>query len=111
MNFLNTPAIEQSTYLIDVSFTDQNGAPVTPSTVSWSLCRDDGTYVNNRNAVAITPASTVTVVLSGVDLALDAPADSQMRVLVVTAVANTTYGVALPFVSETSFQIQHVIGC
>ena len=69
-------AIEQSTYVITASFTDETGAAVVPNSVTWTLVNGDGQVVNSRSAVSVTPASSVTIVLSGDDLDLGTDLDA-----------------------------------
>jgi hypothetical protein len=54
-----------------VAFTDTTGSAVPPNAgLTWSLFDADGNVVNSREDVAIDPAESVTIVLSGDDLAL-----------------------------------------
>jgi hypothetical protein len=52
-------------------FKDESGATVTPKTVAWTLTDAKGAVVNGRSAVSVTPATTVSFLLSGLDLAVD----------------------------------------
>jgi len=62
-------AEEKDTYGITISFLDGNSSGVTPNAgLSWSLVNGSGTTINNRDAIVITPASSVLIVLSGNDL-------------------------------------------
>jgi len=64
------PAYDRSSYFVTLEFHDETGAPVTPTSITWSLTDGAGTIVNSRDQVAISPpAQTVTVALSGADLA------------------------------------------
>jgi len=62
---------EESTAVFTVAFTDEDGNDVTPDSIAWSLTDDDGDVINSRDEVAIAaPAASVTITLSGDDLAL-----------------------------------------
>ena len=65
---LTVRATEGSTYVVSVSFTDEDGDPVVPTSVKWTLTDDEGAIVNAREDVVETPASTIEVALSGDDL-------------------------------------------
>ena len=69
---LSTHADELDTYVVGASFFDESATPqaVTPTTLTWSLYDLSGNVINSRLNVAITPATSVNVVLSGNDLAL-----------------------------------------
>ena len=68
---IETQAVEGSTYVITAAFTDEDGSPVTPNAgLVWRLTDEDGTVINSREDVALTPATSVTIVLHGNDLAL-----------------------------------------
>jgi hypothetical protein len=68
---------------VQAAFTDADGSSVAPSVVAWTLTNDPGIpgvapdVINDREAVEITPAATVVIVLSGEDLALLAGEVSQ----------------------------------
>jgi len=66
---LSTAAMEQSTYLITITYKDEDGNAVTPVTSTWTLTDTDGNVINEREDVAIASPSTAdTVTLSGSDL-------------------------------------------
>ncbi len=61
---------------IQITFRDTDGKLVVPTSISWTLTtaprahRDAAAVINGRESVGVTPASTVTIVLSGDDLAI-----------------------------------------
>ena len=66
---LNVRATEGSTYVVTIEFTDEDGTPVIPTSIKWSLTNDEGDAVNSRTDVTIAvPAATIEVVLTGDDL-------------------------------------------
>src|SRR3990170_3078876 len=55
-------ANEKSTFALEMAITDENGDPLTPNTLTWTLTDLAGNVINERAGVEITtPASTVTV--------------------------------------------------
>lgn len=111
MAVLTSLALEESTYVITASFTDEDDAAVVPNadTITWTLTDLDGTVINSRAAVAVTSASTITIVLSGDDLALQASDDSGVRKLLVEAEYNSSIGSNLPLNDEVQFTIDPLV--
>lgn len=104
---LNKTAIEKSTFAVVASFTDEAGDPVTPDSITWTLCDPDGNPINNRQDVPVAaPADTVTIVLSGADLQiLDSSNDSEIRHLEISAVVDTSLGNDLPLKESAIFKV------
>lgn len=69
----------------------------------------DGSYVNNRQNVPLTPAPVMEVVLSGEDLRLW-PNDHGIRRLLVEVTYNSDAGEGLPVTGEVEFQIEDLVG-
>lgn len=66
---LTDSANEESTFAIEITFKDEDGNEVTPSTMVWSLVDANGDFINEREEVSIdSPSSTETIVLTGDDL-------------------------------------------
>ena len=112
---LSDKAIESSTFGIKVDFTakadptDKIGTPFTPNAgLSWSLKEKNGVVVNDRINVPLTPAESVTIVLSGNDLALRG--SPVRRYVTVKGTYNGVFGNNLPLIDEVSFQIQNLVG-
>lgn len=102
---LAVAAVEKSTFVVTAAFTDHTGAPVTPTAMAWTLTNGAGAVVNSRSAVAIAPlASSVSIVLSGADLALPDAGDPVRR-LTLQGTYNSTLGNDLPFKDEVTFTI------
>ena len=92
---LTARAIEGSTYVVTIPFTDEDGDAVTPTAITWTLTDEDGQVVNSRHEEVVTPASSIDIVLSGNDL----PADGHlvwMLYLLVEALYDSTLGSDLP---------------
>jgi len=108
-SILTTHAIERSTYAVTIAFTDTNGEAVVPSAVSWTLTDTMGNVVNSRTAVSVTPAASVTIVLSGDDLALTSALYGRQRVLLIEATYSGTLGAGLAWKDEVNFIIDDLV--
>jgi hypothetical protein len=104
---LFTTVNEKSTLPIEASFTDEDGAAVTPSSITWTLTDHNGNVINNREDVSATPGETVTILLSGDDLAIGS--NGRVRVLTVEALYNSTLGNDLPLKEEIYFSIKDLV--
>lgn len=105
---LTTHAIEQSTYPVIVNLVDHNDDPITPNDdVTWSLVDGANEVVNAREDVEYTPPdNTLTIVLSGDDLAMLTANEEEKRYVVVECTYNSvTYGDDLPFKGQVEFTI------
>jgi hypothetical protein len=110
MTLLTTLAPEEGTYVITRTFRDEAGTAVTPNAgLNWTLTDTAGNVVNSRSAVAITPASSVNIVLSGDDLALSSTYAGRRRVLIIEGTYNSTFGNNLPLKLECRFDIQDFV--
>lgn len=107
---IETPeAVEGSTYPVTVSFTDENGDAVVPNAgLAWKLTDQSGTVINSRSAVAVSPAASVTIVLSGADLAVPAGAGVVRRLLAVSGTYNSDLGSNLAIQEEVEFQVREL---
>lgn len=106
MTVLATKALERSTYVVTAAFTDESGAAVTPDSITWDLTDTDGNVINSRSSVAVAvPASSIDIVLSGDDLAIQRPS-MLWRIVTVEAVYDSSMGSNLPFKDEIRFEIQ-----
>lgn len=110
ISILSTVAKEGSTYIITCAFTDEDGDPMTPVSMTWTLTDSAGTVINSRQDVAITPLSTsVNVVLYGDDLALSGSAQA-VRVFTLEGTYNSTLGLGLPFKDAIKFNLDDLPG-
>lgn len=109
MGMLVKQAGEGSTYVVTATFYDEAGILIEPTAVEWELTDSDGTTINSRTGVSETPASTITIVLSGADLAIVAN-DDLIRVITVTATYDSTNGDDLPLIEEIKFKIRDLTG-
>lgn len=109
MSTVLVDAVEESTYMVMAAFTDENAAAVAPNagTLTWTLTDRLGNVMNLRSAVAITSAATVTVVLSGDDLAIGTYGPS--RVITFQGLYNSSLGNNLPIKAQGEFEIENLV--
>jgi hypothetical protein len=102
---LTTEAVERSTFVISASFTDEAGAAVAPdSGMTWTLTDVVGTVVNSRENVAISSATTISVVLHGADLAIADTYRDNRRLLTIQGTYSSSLG-TLEIVDQVQFTI------
>jgi len=107
---LTATAMETGTYLVTLTFTDENGVAMTPTAVTWSLYDPDGTVVNSRLNVAVTaPTPVTTIVLTGADLALTAGLLYEDRVFAVTATYTSATHGALTLRDSVTFRVHKLV--
>jgi len=96
---LDKQAIQSSTYIVNAAFTDEDGGAVVPDTLTWTLKDAAGTVINGRDAIVITPATSVDILLKGDDLA---PGTDDVAKLLLTTDATYTsaLGSGLPFKAQ-----------
>ncbi len=129
VEILDTNASEEGTYAIDeIQFLDSQDTPIAviPETgsVTWCLTDKNGTIINSREDVPITSASSMTIVLSGDDLAVDGTADKYdtrdgviiklyQRHVLVQGLVDTTIGTETldntPVTKEFIFYIENIV--
>lgn len=97
---------EQSTAVFTVALTDDAGAAVVPSAITWTLSDDDGNTINSRSEVAVgSPASSITVVLYGADLAIIGDDDDGARRLTIEATYDSDAGSDLTLKDAAKFTV------
>lgn len=89
---LTLDAVEESTYVLNVAFYDEDDNTVTPNSVNWTLTDVAGTVINSRTEVVLTPAIAVDIVLTGDDLALGATRGEVQRIVTIQAVYDSDAG-------------------
>ena len=108
MTRLRLRAVERSTYVVRCDLTDEDGAAVVPTSLTWTLTDRAGGVVNSRQDVPVSaPAARVEIVLSGDDLA---PRSDPWRVLTVEAVYTSSLGQDLPLKAACSFALEELAG-
>jgi len=102
-------ATDQSSYVVQVDFSDETGAEVTPTAATWTLTDGNGDLVNTRENIPVTSlASTIYVALSGADLDVEEAGDrtENLRCLVVSASYNSILtGSLLPIKKAVKFLV------
>lgn len=108
--YLTTTAEEESTYIVTAAFTDEDGNDAVPDTITWTLTDIAGNVINSRAAVSYnSPASSVDIVLSGDDLALQAgETGNVVRVLTIEATYDSDAGSDLPLKDTATFLIKNI---
>lgn len=105
---LTEKAVEQSTFVVLVSFADADNAPVTPTAANWTLTDRFGTVINGRQHVDIQALGPeVGIVLTGPDLQV--LPSGVTRVLTVEAYYDSSLGVGLPVKDECRFEVQNLL--
>lgn len=104
------------TRAVTVAFKDTDGSAVTPDTVTWTLTNrsEFGTapsIINLRDAVSVTPSTTVNIVLTGLDLAFltgEKGCETVQRLLLIEYVYDSaTMGNNVPDKIQYEFEIQN----
>lgn len=102
---------EQTTLVVTVTYTDENGGSVTPTAATWTLTDRDGTVINSRQDVTIsTPGTSDDVVLQGDDLALQGTDDDGLRYFLCEFTYTSDAGAGLPGKNECWFNIYDLRG-
>ena len=117
-------AKEESTYVVNAAFTDEDGDAVVPASMVWSLTDKDASIVNSREDVAVTPlASSSDIVLSGDDLVVTADEITEAlqdpnigidpilvdRFITFVGTYDSTLGNGLPLTGEFKFKIENYV--
>ena len=103
---ITTKAVEKSTYVVSVSFTDENGDSVVPDSVKWTLLNIYGNEINDRLEVEITSLSNeIDIVLSGDDLVVEDGVEEATRILIIEATYTSTLGSGLPMNAQMEFSV------
>ena len=101
-------ATENSTYIVSVTFTNEDGNAVTPaSAVNWRLLDSIGNQISSGQETA---AATVTIVLTGASIVVSS---TERGLAFLTLVVSTTYdsaaGNGLTLVDTARFQVVNVL--
>ena len=99
---------EKGTAVLGVAFTDEDDSAVTPSAITWTLTDINGTIINSRDAVSITPATSIDIVMSGDDLSLS-EGIGVIRVVTVEYTYSSSYGTGLPEKDQAKFSIKDLV--
>ena len=107
---LTKHAKEKSTYIITASFTDEEGDPVVPVTIEWTLSTAKGIVVNGKDDVAVAvPASETEILLSGDDLQiLPDEVNQAVRLFTVSATYDSVLDTGLPLKGSIRFIVDNL---
>lgn len=106
---METKALENSTYIPVIEFTDASGEAVTPDSVKWTLVNSKNEVINGREQVEVADSdldSEINIVLSGDDLKIENQRRSEeKRWLVVEATYTSDEGSDLPANQQHEFVV------
>lgn len=107
---LEIVAKEKSLIKITVAFTDEDGAAVTPTALTWKLTDRSGTQIATGEVG--TPDTSNVIAIYGNDLALQAgeSADMVERRILVEATYNSSLGTGLPLKWAGAFMLENLAG-
>ena len=101
---LTLKAEEESTYIVQITFKDEDGNAVVPNSIYWKLTDSDGNVINSRNMESIAVASTINITLSGDDLVVvTAKGSNKKRIITVWGTYDSDLGVNLPYKDACKF--------
>lgn len=106
---LPNSVIDGSTTVMTVRFRDDDGNPVTPNNIYWSMYDRDGNIINSRSQEEVIPPDTdIKILLQGNDLVLDEEHRRAERFVKVWGTFDSNLGTDLPFVEEIAFVISDI---
>lgn len=106
---LSGKAVEQSTAVVTVTFSDSDGSLVVPMSATWTLYDQENVIVNSRDHVSIPVlATSVNIVLTGDDLLLPEPSSNKRRLLLEAIYNSSNYGNDLSLREEFEFKITNL---
>lgn len=106
MTVLTDKAQEEGTYIITLTYYDEDNNAVTPNTVTWDLTDVNGKVINSRSSVSISsPSTSNDVVLQGDDLRIIRK-DRLGRRMTVEYTYDSDAGSDLPGKAEIYFEIE-----
>lgn len=104
---LGTIVFDKDTVGIQIVITDEDGTALTPnSPLYWTLTDMTGAVLNSREDVTITPASTITIPLTGADLDY---ADGAGRLVRLHGTYDSDIGNGLNLNRQFKFTIENVL--
>lgn len=102
---INVMPTEEATAKVTVSaFTDESGASVTPTAITWTLTDRLGNVINSRTGVSVTPASSVSFLLTGDDLGIGSY--GRQRVITIAVTYDSSLGSGLVAREQAYFTIE-----
>jgi len=108
INIIKPNANERSTYIVQISLTDEDELPVTPLTLVWTLRDAAGAVVNGRENVEVeSPQSAVYITLSGDDLLIDGYFSGR-RILSLEGTYNSTLANGVAIRAAAAFDVDRL---
>lgn len=108
---IDAKAVEESTFVVTASFTDEDGVAVAPDTMFWSLMDEDGEIINDREDEEISsPGTSVDILLQGDDLAIPGVIAEVKRYLVLHGTYTSGLGSGLPLTDQVGFYVTNLKG-
>ena len=102
-------AMENGSAVFSLVFRDEANQPVTPKTMKWTLCDQDGAVVNNReDETGLTLEPTTKLLLYGDDLAIFNDTEDGFRVVIFTGTYDSDLGNDIPLVDQFGFYIERL---
>lgn len=106
-NITVMPAEKGTAKVTVASFKDESGTAVTPSAVTWTLTDRLGNVINSRSAVSVTPATSVSFLLTGNDLAIGD--NGRQRTITINATYSSSLGSGLTARAQAHFTIEDMV--
>lgn len=105
---LSKKAKEGGTFVVRLTWLDEDDNAVTPDSATWSLTNSDGVIINSREDVAIAVPSTYNDVVLGPDDLLCSSHQDEDRVVIGKFIYDSAAGSNLTGVDEVAFGIEKV---
>jgi len=111
MQVIEEIAEEGSSFYPTIYFYMEDGDPLTPDTLNWSLKDINGNTINNREQVQVnSPGNHIHLSLGGDDLKVDGN-DIAARVITLWGTyTSAVYGAGRPFLFQVKFNVQPKVG-
>lgn len=104
---ITTRATKENTIIVTAAFTDENGDAVTPNAgLKWTLTDMQESVLNSRLDVALTPATSVDIVLTNADLAALGSVDDGRRRILIEGDYDSSAGLGLSLDQDAVFVIE-----
>jgi len=106
---LSTVAKEGGTCILTLTFLDEDGNAVTPTSATWTLTDSDGAVVNSRlNVVISALGPTASIVLTGNDLPSGSHYLEELLLTVNAVYDSVAYGNGLPLIGQVIIPVEAV---
>lgn len=104
---LTLDAVSRSSYPVTLTFKDEQGNLISPTSANFTLTDINGKVINSRSEVNIASlSSSVTILLSGDDIDYK---NGSKRYLLIQAEYDSDLGAGLPLRDQVAFYIKKII--